>query len=363
MKNVYLLLILTSVIGSFSFYFAHKGKTGVYIATYKDGKTGAYSLIHDDFGAGYAHGIEDYADSIAYNRGIPISFAVIAGECGKEDWNKAKEMIQHGHQVLNHTMKHKCGQANNWCSFGNWDEKDFDVEIDSSTSLIEKNTGKHPAFFIFPFDLFTDTMVAYLKHKHYAGARAGQQNLVHESSIEDPFRLNFTVFRPEQDASVLNSFANEAVQKKSWAIRVVHGVNDESWASISLSDYRAHLDYLKKLSNTHSLWVANLSDVVLYSILRERYAAVVAESDDKERVTKINFALKAMSSTNLHHPTFKQVQATSSLKELTVVIVQDDLTIADIRQGGKKLSYKIREGKLLIEAGPLLGPVIVSYKQ
>ncbi|MFL5730792.1 MAG: hypothetical protein ACJ75J_14990, partial [Cytophagaceae bacterium] len=104
----------------------------VYIATFKNDAEGAYTLIHDDFGGDWARGIEEYADTMAFNRGIPFCFALISGQCDNKDWKNANQMIAHGHQVVNHSMYHKCGRDLDWCTGGKWDEHDFGVEIDSS---------------------------------------------------------------------------------------------------------------------------------------------------------------------------------------------------------------------------------------
>jgi peptidoglycan/xylan/chitin deacetylase (PgdA/CDA1 family) len=354
--------LLSAIFISLSFTAMRNENNHIYIATYKNDMIGAYSLIHDDYGAAYADGIEKYADTMAFNRGIPFSFAVIAGECNEQDWKNAEGMIAHGHQVLNHSMNHKCGKENEWCHFGNWNEKHFDVEIDSSTSYIQKYTGKHPAFFIFPFDLFTDTMVSYLQHRKYAGARAGLQNILQEPHITDPFKLNFNVFRPEQNTSVLNSFADEAIEKKSWAIRVVHGVNDQSWASLNLQEYEKHLEYLKKLSKENKLWVATLSDIAYYSMLREKYELKIAETDKKGRVKKIIFSERKIMNSNNQDEFFIQAQKTSNAKELTIVVLYG-FNISEIIQDGRKVTFNTRDGKTIFNTDPAAGPVIINYKK
>ena len=64
----------------------------VYIANFKNDADGAYTLIHDDFGGQWAEGIEQFADTMAYHRGIPFCFALIAGECNASDWKKLRSM-------------------------------------------------------------------------------------------------------------------------------------------------------------------------------------------------------------------------------------------------------------------------------
>ena len=330
----------------------------VYIAPYRNNAAGTYTLIHDDFGAAYARGIEQYADTMAYNRGIPFSFAVITGECDAADWENANRLIKHGHQILNHSMSHKCGQPQGWCSFGNWDEKDFPVEIDKSTKLIEEHTHHHPAFFVFPFDLFTDTMISYLQSMNYVGARSGAQSQMNDD-IENTFRLNYNVFHPGHSFALLNDYAAQAIINKSWAIRVIHGVNDDSWGKIPLKDYEEHLNFLKRKSDSNLLWVANLSDMVLYNFLRDNYKPEITK-DEFARVSGVKF--KMVRNVKINGEYYTRLVSTSKSKTVTIVLNDPKRKIRKVSQQDKRIPFKLSpEGKFLIEADPAAGPVVISY--
>jgi hypothetical protein len=332
----------------------------VYVAAYKNDAEGAYTLIHDDFGGDWAQGIEQYADTMAYNRSIPFCFALITGQCDGNDWKKANEMILHGHQVLNHSMHHKCGREYEWCTAGLWDEHDFNIEIDSSTNLINSKTNQHPAFFMFPFDIYTDTMIGYLRDKGYAGARAGNNSALQSPDIADPLRLNYKAFLPENSLKDLNSFAFQAMEKKSWAIREVHGVNDGSWGKISLEDYKAHMDYLQSLSRSDSLWVATLSDVLMYQMLRKKYSVTSSIAEGKDRISQINFTARDFKKSD--SLVYATAMATSKMRRLTIVLVQDRWKLTQVRQNGKKIPFRKKGEKILIEADPADGALSLAYK-
>ncbi|MDF2454648.1 MAG: hypothetical protein K0R51_641 [Cytophagaceae bacterium] len=349
MKNTLLLLCLYSVV---SFAQAQSKIAQVYIAPFRHDAEGAYTLIHDDFGAQYARGIEEYIDTMTYNRKLPICFAAITGECDQEDWTKAKAMIAHGHQILNHTMSHKCGQPQNWCTFGNWDEKDFPTEIDKSTELIWKNTGKHPAFFIFPFDLSTDTMVNYLRAKHYLGARAGKVNMLNDKKLNDPFLLNYTVFRPGEPHTALNEFADKAIQSKSWAIRVMHGIEDESWAHITAEEYATHLNHLQRQIQNHKLWMATLSDVVTYQYIKETSDVAITDENKKGQATQIT-----LEPLNAKLPDEKLLTNHS----LTIVLTQTGSTPKSITQETQAVPFEVRDGKIIMEVNTLLHEIVLTY--
>jgi|GEM_PF-3671890 len=323
------------------------------IAPFKNNAKGAYTLIHDDFGAYWAKGIEEYVDTMAYNRNIPICFAAITKECDKADWEKANELIAHRHQIINHTMSHKCGVAIDWCQAGNWDEHNFDVEIDSSTAWIKKNTGTHPAFFIFPYDLFSDTMITYLKASHYLGARAGKQNASNLSDQLNPFRLNFQMHRPEEAIALLDSFAIQTVREKSWGIRVLHGVADDSWGALNPVDYGKHLDQISKLSKDKQLWVATLSDVVTYQYMKTKYTPRIKQRDAAGRVTHIEL----IDNSAIVLPD----ESLLTDKKITLVIKQKSTSYKEIIQDNTHLHIEMIGNEMIINAPADKGDIVITY--
>lgn len=54
-----------------------------------NGAKGAYSIIMDDFCLGTTTSLQ-WAASEANSRGLPIAFAVVAGNCDESDWETAK---------------------------------------------------------------------------------------------------------------------------------------------------------------------------------------------------------------------------------------------------------------------------------
>jgi peptidoglycan/xylan/chitin deacetylase (PgdA/CDA1 family) len=345
---------------SLQFCVAQQKDSKVYIAPFKNDAEGAYTIIHDDFGGQWADGIEQFADTMAFHRGIPFCFALIAGECDSSDWKNANQLIAHGHQVLNHSMHHKCGIEMEWCR-SLWNAGDFKVEIDSSMELIKTKTGNHPAFFIFPFDQHTDTMISYLRYRGYAGARAGSL-AVEEAEVSDPFYLNYKPYPPGQTLIDLDTFVKEAVDKKAWAIREVHGVNDASWGVISLKEYEAHLNFLKGLSEGGKLWVATLSDVLYYRLIKEKYS-ISSSSDKKGRPIQIDFIPANENRTKRDPKILETALATSRNHSLTIVVnVNKKKNFSKAMQNGKETNFKENNGKILIEADPEAGSLTLLYK-
>lgn len=242
------------------------------VTTWKYNAKGAYSIIFDDY-CMKADGIQTHAAPEAEKRGLVIGFGVVTGACDDNEWLRAREMIAAGHEVINHSHTHRCGELRTpWCT-DVWSDADIQEEIDQPTNLIYSHTGVRPTFFIFPFDLFTAGKVEHLRHAGYLGTRTGEKRRLTAADFTDPFsQLNFDVkFPPEsaQDQKYgLNEYVDEAIAKGQLAFREVHGVEDESWGRLPLGELRDHFDYVQTRVKSYDLWMATISNIIRYNQAR-----------------------------------------------------------------------------------------------
>lgn len=282
----------------FAFFLCSRfilAQPSVRVLSWPNGARAAYTLVHDDFGMQEAEGIERYADTMAFHRGLRFSYGPVTDFCNHQDWVNGKRLCAHGHEVINHSHRHLCGKEIDWCSFGYWKEKDFDREMNLSAQLIKDSIGQTPRFFIFPFDLFTDTMVHYLMaHPYYYGARAGAQNKGNKADTSfDPYRINFTVHRPEQGLGTMLEDARQAIQDSTWLVQVAHGVEDRSWGSIPLTEYTSLLDSLRAWQKSGLLFVGTLEELTRYRLTSMRYTFSL-------KAVEQGFALRALPLANLN---------------------------------------------------------------
>ncbi|MFL5729536.1 MAG: hypothetical protein ACJ75J_08645, partial [Cytophagaceae bacterium] len=215
-------------------------------------------------------------------------------------------------------------------------------------------------FFMFPFDIYTDTMISYLRYRGYAGARAGSFNATQSPEIEDPLYLNFKAYSPQNSLRDLNSLADQAIQEKSWGIREVHGVNDASWGKISLRDYEAHMKYLQALSRSDSLWVGTLSDVLTYEMLRKKYTPIVTQTDEHHQAAKIEFTAEPFSPED--SLIWSAASASTKFHTVTLVLAQHKHKISKIMQEDKKLAFRKKGEKILVDVNPAKGALTLIYK-
>ena len=254
-------------------------------ATWKNNNKAAYVIIHDDYGDVTTPGIVQHADNEAFTRDIKLTFGAITSVCEPGDWTNAKNMIAHGHECINHSHSHYCAQPVSWCPSQVYTPADFSTELGLSTDLIRSNTGVAPRFYIHPYDLSTDEVINYLKGLGYLGTRAGNQEAVNSADFTDPYRLNYHVFQPTSNLAQLNAAIDAGVTSGGLILRELHGVEDGSWATVSLANYRSHLDYVKSKMNEKLIWSATITDVLTYKMQRDAYQPNVSYAAASNTIT------------------------------------------------------------------------------
>ena len=248
-------------------------------ATWKDNKKAAYSIIHDDY-SNYVTGIYQHAFPIATQRGIRISFGAITNPdfCGDLEWQHAREMMAQGHECVNHSHNHRCGGTAGQCSgLQTYGTADFATELDLSTQTIQNSTNVRPRFFIHPYDAPSDAILTHLRGLGYLGTRAGTQLAVNSNSFTDFMRLNYYVY--DGSASALTSLTtavDNAIAAGGYAIREFHGIEDGSWAQMTVPNYTNHLNYVKSKMDDGSIWSTTPTEAITYKMQRDAFQPSVS---------------------------------------------------------------------------------------
>jgi Ricin-type beta-trefoil lectin domain-like/Secretion system C-terminal sorting domain/Polysaccharide deacetylase len=271
-------------------------------ATWKDNNKSAYVIIHDDYGDVTTAGIVLHADNEAFTRGIKLTFGAITSVCEDQDWTDAKKMMSHGHECINHSHNHYCAQPVSWCPSQVYTATDFKTELGLSTDLIRNNTGVSPRFFIHPYDLSTDEVINYLKGLGYLGTRGGNQEEVNTANYTDPYRLNYHVFQPTSKLADLNAGVDVGISSGGLVLRELHGVQDDSWAMVTLANYQSHLNYVKSKMDQKLLWSATITDVITYKMQRDAYQPIVAYTASTNTINVSFNTLKTIDPSVLRTP-------------------------------------------------------------
>lgn len=311
---VSLITIVSLIFSSFNLFA--QNPTG-YIATWKNDAKGAYTIIHDDYGDSGVDGIWQYADTIAFNRGIKFTIGAIASSCESDrnikgyidPYEYAKEVMiaKHGHEIMSHSHSHACAVGNaGWspCEMTvGWGEDTtswaFSRELESAHNSIFNGTGINAKYYIFPYDRFSDWANVKLKDLGYLGSRTGWNS----ARVGDPayhrngynnsdeadffpddegfFRTSVEVF-DDNDASlntngqlaVLNNEVDSAIANNMWANRELHQVSNwgGGWGSCRLNAYRSHLDYVKTKMDAGELFVGTISEILTYQMQKLKFS-------------------------------------------------------------------------------------------
>jgi peptidoglycan/xylan/chitin deacetylase (PgdA/CDA1 family) len=239
----------------------------VFVTTWSGGARAAWSIILDDFCGGWARGIQDYADTMFYNRGMVFSFAINPGNCDEAGWGEARRLVAHGHRPANHTMSQGCAVQDSWCPPPFWGPEDYPLELDSSAAWIERETGIRPTFMAFPYDLWTPELLTALRQRGYLGARASaDRGKVNPADLRDGFDISWDLEFPpdgkQWQSYTLRGYYRAALEQGGWAFQSAHGVSDASYGSIEEDTLRALLDEMKVSVDSGTLWIAPAGTVI-----------------------------------------------------------------------------------------------------
>ncbi|HVY29601.1 MAG TPA: polysaccharide deacetylase family protein [Polyangiaceae bacterium] len=311
------------------------------VATWKNAATAAYSIIHDDACDYTLDSLFSVADPELTRRGLRAGFGAIVERCQERGvWDKLRALAAHGHEILCHSFTHPDFVA---------EAADLSVQMDQATALLAMNLPDQKLeYFIFPYDSFTEPMIAHLHELGYTGARAGVKG-INPPDFSDALRESFDVYGHEnsiywpQNTDVLEAYVDAAIQQGGWAIRELHGVEDQSWEPVPAADYEAHLDYVAAKVQAGSLWVDTPSAVGHYRFAR-KYCGVPVASGDL-----------------LHFPS-PSADCVANASVLSVVITTErDAPALVATQAGQALTTKkLGANRFVVDALPTGGDVVLQ---
>lgn len=374
----------------------------VSIANWLNDAKGAYSIIHDDYGNVGVDGIWQYADTIAFNRGIKFTFGAISSDCevsrnvnGETSpyaYAKNVMMAQHNHEIINHTHTHTCAVNRGWspCSGTGWGEikntTNWNTELKTSHSSIINGTGFQPRYFIFPYDQFTDEANEELALMGYIGSRSGwsvsgiHNNFykygyeANDENLFKPdaggfFRTSVQVFDDVDQAkseanqlSELNAVVDDAISNTEWGNRELHNVGYSGWGHVLVNAYRSHLDYVKTKVEIGDLWVPTMSEMLTYQIQKLVYTPNANYNSGTNAIT-VTYTedyseISTDISTYLAPLTIKS--PITIVIDVTAYVGLIDFTTALVKQGSTTITdVTFKNNKLYVNTFPNEGGLLI----
>jgi peptidoglycan/xylan/chitin deacetylase (PgdA/CDA1 family) len=322
------------------------------VATWKRNAKAAYSIIHDDYPLTRKFR-QHYLE--LDKRGLHAGFgAIVAPINDNQDTYipKMQQMVDAGHEIINHSFNHK-----------DVDKKSTDLsqEIDLSTKLL-RSYGFDIHAFVFPYDHYNEAVLQRLKGLGYLGARArfdghkvNQANLNTDDPLapfhtsfdaffEDPITGQNTASGYKNQDDVLKTYLDDAIQQGGWAVRELHGIEDNSWGSVSLVKYTAHLDYVVDKVKNNEVWMDTFTHVTRYRSSRAYCGQAIAEDTGT-----ITFSLASSENCTKYATPLSVIITTNGVDDITAT--QNNTVIPSTRLG---------TGQYILEINPAAGPAYVS---
>jgi peptidoglycan/xylan/chitin deacetylase (PgdA/CDA1 family) len=314
------------------------------VSTWRGNATAAYSIIHDDACDYTLDSLFTVADPELTARGLRAGFGAIVERCQERPgvWAEVEKLVSHGHEILCHSWTHPDFVAT-------MPLPDLSVEIDQATNVLAANIPDQKLqYFIFPYDSFSQAMIDHLGTIGYTGARAGGKGVT-PADFTDPLREDFDVYNDEnsiyypQFSDVLKAYVDAAISQGGWAIRELHGIDDQSWEPITTADYTAHLDYVKAQVDAGALWVDTPSTVGHYRFARQ-YCGVPTVSG-----AELSFGEPSA-----------QCSANATALSVIVDTEVDAMTLSATQDGKAALTQRLAAKRYLVDIDPTLGAVVLS---
>lgn len=286
----------------------------VYITKFKGAKMGAVSFTFDD-------GDLDHYLLVApelEKRGYRGTFWIIGDKIDRGDsvrprmtWSQLKEMSHRGHEISNHSFTHP--------KLVLMDQKDVRREIEMNDSAIERNVGKRPVTFCYPFNGYPGWIVN-IAEENRVGSRTHQTGIGQQNNKSTP--------------EMMQRWTDDIIMKGDWGVTMTHGITigyDKWYAPNELWDF---FDYVK--SHEDKLWVATFCDVAEYEKIRD-HTALSCEYGDS--------AILITTSSRLEPSLFN--------KPVTVA-VKKDLVAGNVMayRDTERVLVEEKDGVLLIEMYP-----------
>ncbi|MCP4321929.1 MAG: polysaccharide deacetylase family protein [Psychromonas sp.] len=332
-------------------------------STWKFNKKSAYALQHDDYCGGTQGSIDSIVAPALLERGLTASFGVIAKTCWGVLWKSAREHVESGFTLFNHSMRHTPAFKPTWEKSGFkviWDNK---RDVADANQKIKDKTGYTPTFMALPYDVGSDEVYEYVQeHPDLIAMRAPVENNgswsgnlgINSNKFRNSYKLKVELFHNWSPYWKLGknkrlpAFLADVIAREGFGIQYMHGVADESYYSVPKSEYLKFLDILKKSSDDGLVWVADAGDIVNYRYAREYCTLVAKESSEKGIKFKIDGLLT-------------RTQKCTELNRKLTAIGDTEQIVTSIRQSDKELAFTQIDGKLQFEYETDKGDIEVLY--
>ncbi len=142
----------------------------------------------------------------------------------------------------------------------------------------------------------------------------------------------------------VSAYLDDAIQQGGWAVRELHGIEDNSWGSVPLAKYTAHLDYIVDKIKSNEVWMDTFTKVTRYRSSRAYCGQAIAED-----AGTITFTLASSENCMKYATPLSVIITTNGIDDITAT--QNNAIIPSLR---------LEAGKYMLEIDPAAGPAYIS---
>lgn len=229
------------------------------ICKFKDGREASVSLTFDD-------GIVDHY-TLVYPKlnysALKGTFWICGSNIGIDDsytprltWDMCREMAADGHEISNHSWSHK--------NFAKISEEEIREEVQKNDKIIERELGRKPITFCYPFNAITET-AAEIASEGRVALRTYQEAMGQRNSHSTP--------------ESLDAWLRKVIDNGEWGVTMMHGIHNgwDQW-----DDETVLWDFFKRLGlKRDSVWVDTFAKVASYMAERDNCSIKVRKAGNK----------------------------------------------------------------------------------
>lgn len=294
------------------------------LATWRGFRASAVSYTFDDNSPKQFSVAQPMFDA----KGLSATFFCIVGNLSAAQWATIESASAKGHEIASHTLTHP--------DLTKLPDARLATEESESKRLIEVHTGKKCVSIAYPFCTVPKRSIT---SEYYPFARSCNEALVPGTPPDF-----LSVGAISSHMTQMNTAADDAATSGKWLVWLIHGIDDDpACCPITSTNLQSHLDYVT--GDTNKWWIETFGNVCRY--IQERDAAVLTVVSNGESSITLRLTHNLDNAIFNHPVTLRRP-------------LPDGWLAAGITQNGAAVPSQVLKGKLVFEAVPNGGDVVLA---
>ena len=280
---------------------------GYTIAPWYKFKPSVITYSYDDGSSGHLKTAIPLMDKYNFKGSINLITSL------ENDFPAYKIAAENGHEITSHTVTHP--------NLSELPLEKQESEIAESKFLIEEKIGQEVITLVYPYCVPGDEDLA---KKYYISGRHCYWDYI---SPNPDNMFNLPSFGIGNESSVttaedMNELVNNALEKKSWIVFLIHGIDDDGgYSFMDSKELEKHFQYVKE---SDQFWVGTFRDVSKYIleanslVIKEvetaRGSFIKVDTKYKTSVTKLNFPVTISKTFNCFKPSIKDTELLTNVE-------------------------------------------------